>query len=82
MPGSYSHEHPVTVHHGPMAGKRGDSWEADAIRLEQENAARIENPMPTLPNQMTTIAKGDAARVKSDEGTVDEDEIFVEGDTI
>jgi hypothetical protein len=82
LPGQYSHEHPVTVHHGPMAGKRGDSWEADAIRLEQENAERIENPMPTLPNQTFSNAKGDQARLKSDEGTVDEDEIFTGGDTV
>lgn len=72
MTGQYSHEHPVSVHHGPMAGKRGESWEADAVRLEQENAERIQNPMRTWPNKEVSNAKGDQARLKSDEGTVDD----------
>jgi hypothetical protein len=82
MPGQYSHEHPVTVHHGPMADTRPSDWERDAIALEQENARRIENPMPTLPNKEYSNAKGDQARLKSDEGTVDADEIFTGGDTV
>ncbi|HYF95592.1 MAG TPA: hypothetical protein VD969_25545 [Symbiobacteriaceae bacterium] len=82
MPGEYSHEHPVTIHHGPMAGKRGSDWEDDARKLEELNAKRIENPMKTPPDDLTSIDKAHAARSKSDEGRWDQSESTVGGDDI
>lgn len=82
MPGEYSHEHPVTIHHGPMAGKRGNDWEDDARKLEELNQKRIENPMKTPPNDMTSHDLAHAARSVGDEGRWDKSETTVGGDDI
>ncbi|HWI62377.1 MAG TPA: hypothetical protein VNT75_11100 [Symbiobacteriaceae bacterium] len=82
MPGEYSHEHPVTIHHGPMAGKRGDDWEDDARKLEELNAKRIENPMKTPPNDVGSIDKSHAARSQSEEGRFSQSETTTGGDDI
>lgn len=82
MPGEYSHEHPVTIHHGPMAGKRGDDWEDDARKLEELNAKRIQNPMKTPPNDITSIDKSHAARSRSEEGSFEQSETNIGGDDI
>lgn len=82
MPGEYSHEHPVTIHHGPMAGKRGDDWEDDARKLEELNAKRIQNPMKTPPNDITSIDKSHAARSRSEEGRFEQSETNIGGDDI
>ena len=81
MPGEYSHEHPVTIHEGPMADKRGTGWRDDARKLEELNAKRIQNPMKTPPNDQTSIDKAHAAVAKSDEGRFDPD-IIIGGDDI
>lgn len=73
MPGEYSHEHPVTIHEGPMAGTRGDSWREGARKLEERNAERIQNPMKTPPSNLTSIDKAHAHGAKSDEGRWDTD---------
>lgn len=75
----YSHKHGVTVHEGPMADARGTGWRADAVRLEAENQERIENPMKTLPNRLTSIDKDRAARAKGDTGTVDATDVVPRG---
>jgi hypothetical protein len=82
MPGEYSHEHPITIHHGPMAGKRGSDWEQDAYELERRNQERQENPMKTPPNSLTSLDKAAAARTKSDEGRWDPDVWYEGGDTV
>lgn len=72
-----------TIHEGPMADTRGTGWREDAAKLEALNQRRIENPMQSLPNNMTTIDKAHAFRAKSDEGSVDQTEIAREGgDTV
>lgn len=72
-----------TIHEGPMADTRGTGWREDAAKLEALNQRRIENPMQSLPNNMTTIDKVHAFRAKSDEGSVDQTEIAREGgDTV
>lgn len=73
MPGEYSHEHPVTIHEGPMADKRGTSWREGARILEERNAERIQNPMKTPPNSLTSIDKAHTHSAKSDEGAWDTD---------
>lgn len=78
----YSHSHGVTIHEGPMADKRGTGWRDDAAKLEALNQKRIQNPMQTLPNTMTTLDKPHAKRARSDEGTADESDIFTGGDRI
>lgn len=60
----------LPIHEGPMADSRGTGWRADAARLEAADQRRLENPMQTLPNSMTTIDKAHAARAKSDEGSI------------
>jgi hypothetical protein len=80
--GEYSHEHPVTIHQGPMADKRGTGWREDAARLEALNHERIENPMQTLPNQMTTIDRASAYSAKGNAGTVDRTTVEPDGDTV
>lgn len=76
-------ENGYTVHEGPMADTRGTDWRQDAAKLEAVNQRRIENPMQSLPNSMTTIDKAHAFRAKSDEGSVDQTEIAREGgDTV
>lgn len=60
--------HEVVLHEGPMADTRGTSWRQDAAELEAREQERIENPMPSLPNSMTTLDKAHPARAKSDEG--------------
>lgn len=76
-------ENGYTVHEGPMADSRGTGWREDAAKLEALNQRRIENPMQSLPNRMTTIDKAHAHAAKSDEGTVDQTEIALEGgDTV
>lgn len=67
----YSHTHGVTIHEGPMAGKRGTRWREDAAKLEALNQKRIQNPWQTLPNDLTTNDKAHAWHTKSDEGSVD-----------
>lgn len=59
------------IHEGPMADRRGTGWREDAARLEAMDQQRLENPMQTLPNSLTSIDKAHAARAKSDGGTVD-----------
>ncbi len=54
-----------------MADRRGTGWRQDAARLEAMAERRRENPMQTLPNNLTSIDKAHAARTKSDEGTID-----------
>jgi len=54
-----------------MADRRGTGWRQDAAELEARDRRRKENPMQTLPNNLTSIDKAHAARAKSDEGTVD-----------
>lgn len=56
-----------------MADKRGTSWRKGAIELEQRNHERMENPMKSPPNSLTSIDKAHAARSKSDEGQWDSD---------
>lgn len=80
MPGEYSHEHPITIHHGPMAGRRGDDWEQDAYALEAKNQERQENPMKTPPNDITSIDKAHAARSRSEEGRFDPTDTIIGGD--
>lgn len=71
------------IHEGPMADRRGTGWRQDAARLEALDQRRLENPMKTLPNSMTSIDKAHASRAKSDEGSVDKDELMSEGgDTV
>lgn len=80
--GEYSHTHGVTIHEGPMADKRGTGWRDDAAKLEALNEKRMQSPMQTLPNSMTTIDKAHAHGAKSDEGTVDKTDNAVGGDHI
>lgn len=82
MPGEYSHEHPITIHHGPMAGKRPSDWEQDAYELERRNQERQENPMKTPPNSVTSIDKAHAHGGRSDEGQWDPDIWYEGGDTV
>lgn len=82
MPGEYSHEHPITIHHGPMAGKRGDDWEDDARKLEELNQKRQENPMKTPPSDLTSIDKAHPARSRSEEGRFEQSETTIGGDDI
>jgi hypothetical protein len=82
MTGQYSHNHGVTIHEGPMADKRGTGWRDDAAKLEKLNQERIESPMQTLPNSMTTIDKAHAHGAKSDEGTVDKTANAMGGDEV
>lgn len=71
------------VHEGPMADKRGTGWRQDAARLEALDQRRLENPMKTPPSGLTSIDKAHASRAKSDEGSIDEDELMAEGgDTV
>jgi hypothetical protein len=65
-----------------MAGKRGDDWEDDARKLEELNAKRIENPMKTPPNNVTSIDKDHAARSRSEEGRFSQSETTTGGDDI
>lgn len=66
-----------------MADRRGTEWRKDAARLEALDQRRLENPMKTPPNSMTSIDKARASRAKSDEGSVDKDALMAEGgDTI
>jgi len=58
------------VHEGPMADRRGTGWREDAARLEALDQERLENPMKTPPDSLTSVDKAHAARAKSDEGTV------------
>jgi hypothetical protein len=80
MPGEYSHEHPVTIHEGPMADKRGTGWREDAAKLEALNQETIENPMQTLPNSATSIDKARALRAKGSTGTVDPTNLMRDGE--
>lgn len=61
--------HTVPIHEGPMADTRGTGWRESAAKLEALEEERIESPMQTLPNGLTTIDKARATRSKSDEGT-------------
>jgi hypothetical protein len=65
-----------------MAGKRGDDWEDDARKLEELNQKRIENPMKTPPNNITSIDKDHAARSRSEEGRFSQSETTTGGDDI
>jgi hypothetical protein len=65
-----------------MADKRGTDWRDDAAKLEALNQKRIENPMKTPPNDLTSIDKAHAARAKSDEGRFEQSETTVGGDDI
>lgn len=77
----YSHTHGVTIHRGPMSGTTDTHWEDDARKLEELNQRRIESPMKTPPNNLTTIDKSlthlDGAdglppkRSKGDTGMID-----------
>lgn len=71
------------IHEGPMADTRGTGWREDAAKLEAIRQKRIENPMQTLPNSLTSMDKAHAFRAKSDEGSVDPTDTMLEGaDTI
>lgn len=72
----------ITIHEGPMADSHGTEWREQAAKLEELNQRRVENPMQTLPDSMTTIDKAHAWRSKSDEGTVDKTDNAVGGDHI
>lgn len=72
-------ENGFTVHEGPMADTRGTGWRKDAAKLEALDQERLENPMKTPPNSLTSIDKAHAARAKSDEGSFDKDETVLEG---
>gem|GEM_PF-1380898 len=82
MPGEYSHKHAVTVHAGPMADKRGTGWREDAAKLEEANERRIENPMKTPPNNLTSIDKAHTHGAKSDEGTFEQSDVTIGGDDV
>jgi len=75
-------ENGYTVHDGPMADRRGTGWRRDAAKLEALDQRRLENPMQTLPNSLTSIDKAHAARAKSDEGTIDKRENAAGGDEV
>lgn len=70
------------IHEGPMADRRGTGWREDAARLEALDQERLENPMKTPPNSLTSIDKAHAARAKSDEGTVYRRENAAGGDGV
>ncbi len=70
----------VPIHEGPMADKRGTGWRDDAAKLEALNRERIDSPMQTLPNSMTTIDKAHAHGAKSDEGMVSKEDNAAGGD--
>lgn len=70
MAGEYSHEHPVTIHEGPMADKRGTDWRDDARKLEELNQQLIENPNKSLPNSLTSMDKEHPEGSKGDTGRV------------
>lgn len=76
------HREGVTIHEGPMADTHGTEWREQAAKLEELNQRRIEDPMQTLPNSLTTIDKAHAWRAKSDEGTVDKTDNAVGGDHV
>ncbi len=78
----YSHTHGVTIHEGPMADKRGTGWRDDARKLEELNQRRIESPMQSLPNDLTTNDKAHTWRAKSDEAQVDPHSDGVGGDHV
>lgn len=78
----YSHENGVTIHEGPMADRHGTGWRDDAAKLEELNQRRIESPMQTLPNSLTTIDKAHASRAKGGDGTVDKRNNGVGGDGV
>jgi hypothetical protein len=67
------------IHEGPMADTRGTGWRADAAKLEALRQERIENPMKTPPNSLTSVDKAQAARTKSDEGSFDKTDLELEG---
>ncbi|MBP2017712.1 hypothetical protein J2Z79_001097 [Symbiobacterium terraclitae] len=58
------------VHEGPMADRRGTGWREDAAKLEARDQERLENPMKTAPDNLTSVDKAHGIRAKSDEGTV------------
>jgi hypothetical protein len=61
------------VHEGPMADRRGTGWREDAARLEALDQQRLENPMQTLPNSLTSLDKQHAREAKTDGGAVERD---------
>lgn len=75
MAGKDSRSRGVTVHEGPMADRRGTSWRADAVRLEEANQRVINNPGKSFPSELTTIDKAHAARAKGDGGVVAEGDL-------
>ena len=63
-----THGREAVLHEGPMADTRGTGWRQDAAELEAREHERMENPMPSLPDHLTTIDKARVSRAKSDEG--------------
>lgn len=68
------------IHEGPMADRRGTDWRDDAAKLEALDDERIQNPMKTPPNNLTSIDKAHAHGAKGDEGRFNKTSLQLEGE--